>query len=294
MRLVLLTMLLALGCSVHAEDASPYPELSAPELRSRIAAVDSSVREESWYQVEVLAFARQRPLSSEYWRLDRRPEVDSSQGISPGHQGPVSLPEQVDEQDRRAASRGAWQWLDEQALELDDMVERMQSGGEYRVLLHGAWRQPMRERGRAFPVLLSGGDALPPARTARGDAALPGDQASQLMRSLPTLNPSVEFSVPGSDDVTRLAPFSEPEFQASLRLHLGRYLHVEPDAWFGQDARDGQRFWVQIDQKRRMRGEELHYIDHPLFGLLLRLTPWQTPEQAELEKLEKALKALQG
>ena len=66
------------------------------------------------------------------------------------------------------------------------------------------------------------------------------------------------------------------------------------DAGLARESDAGQRYWVQIDQKRRMRGEELHYLDHPLFGLLLRMTPWKTEQQKELEKLEKALKATQG
>ena len=40
-----------------------------------------------------------------------------------------------------------------------------------------------------------------------------------------------------------------------------------------------------------MRSEELHYLDHPLFGLLVRLMPYETDEQKQLALMEKALKA---
>ncbi|WP_299974932.1 CsiV family protein [uncultured Pseudoteredinibacter sp.] len=33
----------------------------------------------------------------------------------------------------------------------------------------------------------------------------------------------------------------------------------------------------QLQQKRRMRSGELHYIDHPAFGLLVKLSPIETP-----------------
>ena len=76
-----------------------------------------------------------------------------------------------------------------------------------------------------------------------------------------------------------------------IRLHRSRYLHVEPDLWFMSNAADGQPYWVRINQNRRMRSEELHYLDHPLFGLLVRLTPWKTDQQKDAELLQQALKA---
>lgn len=34
---------------------------------------------------------------------------------------------------------------------------------------------------------------------------------------------------------------------------------------------------VQLNQPRRMRSGELHYLDHPMFGLLIRITPYELP-----------------
>ena len=35
----------------------------------------------------------------------------------------------------------------------------------------------------------------------------------------------------------------------------------------------------EIKQKRRrIRSNELHYIDHPVLGILLRITPYEKPE----------------
>ena len=38
---------------------------------------------------------------------------------------------------------------------------------------------------------------------------------------------------------------------------------------------------VVLRQHRRMRSNELHYIDHPLFGLLVRITPYETAKPEE-------------
>lgn len=40
-----------------------------------------------------------------------------------------------------------------------------------------------------------------------------------------------------------------------------------------------------LKEKRRMRSNETHYLDHPLFGLMVRITPWEPPGEDE-EELE--------
>jgi len=40
---------------------------------------------------------------------------------------------------------------------------------------------------------------------------------------------------------------------------------------------------VQLKQTRRMKSKELHYIDHPLMGLLVKIVPFELPEQASTD-----------
>lgn len=40
---------------------------------------------------------------------------------------------------------------------------------------------------------------------------------------------------------------------------------------------------VKMDKPRRMRSRELHYLDHPLFGLLIRITPYRLPSPVVVE-----------
>lgn len=109
------------------------------------------------------------------------------------------------------------------------------------------------------------------------------------------------------------------EVSGSVRLHLGRYLHINTNLWrviFADEntaafAEDNQQSvdielpfiaekptangiqdvsWhsekpqqpaidiiAPMQQKRRMRSREVHYIDHPLFGLIIELRPYQQP-----------------
>jgi hypothetical protein len=48
-----------------------------------------------------------------------------------------------------------------------------------------------------------------------------------------------------------------------------------------------------LDERRRLRSEELHYLDHPKFGVLVRIDPIEPNETinllvADLEALEEA------
>lgn len=274
-----------------AETASnPYTELSAPELRRKIAAVDE-IYKENWYQVELVAFSRRSAITQEYWRLDKRPQLNADNAIHPAAGTPATLPEQSDSIDQKAAANGAWRVIDAADMSLDSMATRMADSGEYRILLQTAWRQPVRERSVAFPVYVRGGDAIAvfpdqPETLPGVDDGMPEDTLPPLEMNEAT-GESTASEVPDALQVDA----TEPEFQALLRIHLSRYLHIEPNAWFTDTSADGQRFWVNIDQKRRMRSEELHYLDHPLFGLLVRLMPYETEEQKKLALMEKALKA---
>ena len=79
-----------------------------------------------------------------------------------------------------------------------------------------------------------------------------------------------------------------------LNLSVGRYLHIAPTIWYhapllGQapvvdlpgatpmitERTDG---YLELEQSRRLRSEELHYIDHPKLGVLVQLTPIEIPD----------------
>lgn len=54
-----------------------------------------------------------------------------------------------------------------------------------------------------------------------------------------------------------------------IALARGRYLHLTLDITVTGD--DGQRY--QLQQTRRMRSNERHYIDHPKFGVIALIAP---------------------
>jgi hypothetical protein len=91
-----------------------------------------------------------------------------------------------------------------------------------------------------------------------------------------------------------------PELEGYIGFQLKRYLHVDANLWWGDfsppapaaddsvapaqpetadtvdryDFRRAARAG-HIQEQRRMRSGETHYFDHPLFGMLVRISPWQ-------------------
>jgi len=59
-----------------------------------------------------------------------------------------------------------------------------------------------------------------------------------------------------------------------IKVDRSRYLHFKPDLLLSRDAAAEalpQRYRLQ--QSRRMRSEQLHYLDHPHFGMLVMINP---------------------
>jgi len=54
----------------------------------------------------------------------------------------------------------------------------------------------------------------------------------------------------------------------TVRVSRGRYLHVDLDLLY----RDGDGEY-RFRSHRRMRSNEIHYLDHPMFGVLILITP---------------------
>ena len=137
-----------------------------------------------------------------------------------------------------------FQMLQPSDLELISASRKLQSLDAYTVLVHGGWIQ----------------------------AALSEDAAHEFDISI----------------------FGEPRLSGTVTLHIGRFAHVSaaieyqdspgpssvPQAalaerYSGTAAMPSHKF--ELRQTRRLRSGELHYLDHPAFGLLLTVRRRELP-----------------
>jgi hypothetical protein len=66
-------------------------------------------------------------------------------------------------------------------------------------------------------------------------------------------------------DPVHLLSSSGSGMEGTIKVSVGRYLHVDLDLLLGKSYR--------MQAHRRMRSKELHYIDHPKMGALVLISP---------------------
>lgn len=116
--------------------------------------------------------------------------------------------------------------------------------GNYQVLVHRAWRQPGIDRSSAPAVILQSS-----ARAINGNPLLDGAVSVGLSRYL------------------------HASFDLLLRSPL-----VGEDATTPTDSLFGSEIPARVQIHRRMRSGELHYLDNPRIGILIRIDKYEPPQ----------------
>ncbi len=144
-------------------------------------------------------------------------------------------------------------WLPADTHVLDREANIVQNRGIGRILHHGRWLQAVPSREAPQPILIQGGERL------ANSWEIEGTVATTLGRYL--------------------------HFQATLFYHAPG-LGLEPIEFIlradGSIASPPTRQldpfgYMLLDESRRMRSEEIHYLDHPKLGIVVRIDPVEMP-----------------
>jgi len=192
-----------------------------------------------WYQFEIIIFERVAPGagSTEYWPSDPgRPSRLNALPINLRARPATDSPEPV-----------AYQPLPASELRLSAEAAHLRRARNYRLLLHGAWRQPVVDPAKAQPLFVQFDDRQLVSQTTRG---------------------------------------AEPvSLEGTIRVGVKRYLHLAVDlllrSWPQDGGSSGDFRSYRMQANRRMRSGELHYLDHPLLGVLFIANRYQLPERVE-------------
>ncbi len=161
--------------------------------------------------------------------------------------------------------------IPEDEYRLTTEFARLQKNKDLQPVIHLAWRQPV---------------------TDLNDAKL-------LYLRTPEL-PVEEETIRGFERFAITEPIS---LEGTIRVSVNRYLHVEfdllrrrkqsaPYSSYEQSFGDSlipksQAYSLyRMQDMRRMRSGELHYIDHPLMGVLIKITPYELPEPTPITPVE--------
>jgi hypothetical protein len=200
----------------------------------------------------------------------------------------------------------AFQILAEDKRQLNDMADRIKHSANLHLLLHTAWQQPTVDREHAVPVYLVDGmtDPLPVEAI---EATEENGGTSAAVNPLP-LTPQY-----ATEEDAQVGP-PNPQFAGTVTLSVERYLHIATDLvyrrpvtqhmpipisnldlWYDrpyptlqepQGPAYQQISWqairgFRLQESRRMRSTEIHYLDHPFMGMVVVITPVELPEPAE-------------
>ncbi|MCR9184546.1 MAG: peptidoglycan binding protein CsiV [Halieaceae bacterium] len=214
--------------------------------------------------------------------------VSDGPGRSPEDSPASGDPAAVTEAPNEARLPTAFLTLPAQAREFRGKAAYMERNGPYRVLFHEVWWQPVGGARSALPIVLdqSGDQQSYPAL--QGTVRLHRSRFLHVDTQL-WLNTSGDY-LPGTWRMPPppLGPVSLERVPAALLPDadadvLSAVTGYDP-AW---DAAPGlleeatptaapvypYRHAVLLQQQRRMRSNEVHYIDHPLMGVVIKLTP---------------------
>lgn len=226
-------------------------------LLSILLSVSLNSYATDWYTVEVIIFANNdnAALDDEFWAEIN--EVPVKSAIS------LAEPSQSD------ADLSSFQKLPASLLSLNQEQKQLTRSGRYRVLYHEGWMQPVDETQRPKPIRIRAGDILD-----NGMYELDGYIGVGKGRYL-HFRPDLYFSRSLSAEESNLLVKSKQANAAELTETLSTTPANNDDT---VAARPLEIFipevlTVNLNQARRMRSKELHFIDHPLFGVLVEIKP---------------------
>lgn len=199
-----------------------------------------------WYQVDVVVFKHnvESTTGGEQWPETRElPDYAHSIDLI------TDLPAMGDEPHDAVADSNtaplAFKALDRGERGLADLERRLRGSSEYTPLLSAAWRQPNFGVGGAKRVHLS---------------------------SVTTLKAT--HSPAAGVDVAAPEAVAKPRIEGIVTLKIARQMAVDVDFVFDHDGTP-----LRMKASRSMKLREVHYFDHPLFGVLVQVVPYIPPDE---------------
>lgn len=208
------------------------------------------------YDIEIIIFedAHTRYINSETWQQDTPDEAESLIDNTSSNKPTENL----DKLNLSEINAGSYKSLEPKILSSE--YKRINGSSEYNVLFYSAWRQTGLDENSAFEIDIN---ELVNAHTSKSDNTVSGNFKVVLARYLHFY---ADLDYQRQDDRTNINTETIDTTSDSTTL-----------AKETSDSQiSNQTYPMQIH--RRMRSKELHYIDHPLVGLLIQINPAEKAE----------------
>ncbi len=169
------------------------------------------------------------------------------------------------------------------AIQLKDLAWQLNNRSGHKVLLHTVFRSPLTPKRQSTPWRLIGGQRFSPKWDSLGMVQV--DTPSNQDNLTAAIASTYDFVKAGGDltQLNKQAPKVDNVWQldGSLLAYNDRILSADVQLLLRQPTQDGQPLRLyRFNQSTRLLLGEVHYLDHPKFGVVLqirRFTPPQTP-----------------
>jgi hypothetical protein len=193
----------------------------------------------TWYEVEILVFEHLTPNTRDLELTSLEPRLPTSEPIGKSPSAETHAPSQETVANPLPLPPRVWK--------LTDIAQHLNKSSHYRTLLHQAWKQ----------------------------IATAYQQAPSVTLRLP-----FPENTPGNP--------LDPQLEGSIILSRGRFLHLALDLLYRylppasmlprpEEDSANSSLHVRLTQSRRIRIQELHYFDHPRFGVLAQVRQSAAP-----------------
>lgn len=189
---------------------------------------------ERLYQVELIVFSRTESNPQEHWPNDVK----------------LAYPENLV---NLASPPEGFSLLNANDRLLNPQAATLAKSGNYSLLYHQAWRQMI--YGKKTNIAISGGKTFNGHQELEGSISLSVGQYLKIQTNLWL----TQFASAGTNLVE-----TWPE------------LPPLPNTTVGEEGKSQDyliKRIVKVSQERSMRSNEIHYIDHPLLGIIVKIVP---------------------
>jgi hypothetical protein len=233
-----------------------------PALVILMVTAFSCYAEVSEYDIEIVIFedTSQRYVDSEQWpRLEHHLLTDKPETS-------VIIGNNLNQEKTGSEENAVINIASSDTSMLNEYTKTINASSRYNVLVHKAWRQAGLDAEAAINIPVNSNDS-----SEDNNLLSPTDINTRLNAKTGKTSSSIT---------------------GEIKIILGRYLHIHTDLIYKRpntsyspvltSSPDQQLKEYSIKSHRRMRSKELHYIDHPLVGILVMALPVEQEDvQAE-------------
>ena len=231
--------------------------------------------------------------------IDNNTEVDSPviEGLSPDFSEPLQgLEHDPDTEELVSVELRPYLFLAETELTLKEQADSLDKDKRFNLLFHQAWRQAPKNLSETPALIIHGGHQYGEHSELEGSIKLSIARYLHLDTNLWLSEFEPNYGQDSVHSEHSLTEHAWPELPkvpkiddssdnfALSTLDQGWQASLNLNAFAGGDEYNAilakpylTNNIVKLTQSRRMRSNEVHYIDHPRMGIIIKLTPFERP-----------------